>query len=66
MLSFRRNLGERKEMEFAELLDILEGLQLSDSEDAVKWTFEKMGSFLPLLCITNLLSLDHNIWLLCF
>jgi hypothetical protein len=45
LLSFRRNLGEREESEFAELLGILEGLQLSNSKDVVKWDFEKTGIY---------------------
>jgi hypothetical protein len=35
LLSFKRNLGEREELELAELSDLLEGVQLSESKDFV-------------------------------
>jgi hypothetical protein len=66
LLSFRRNLGEREELELAELLDILEGVQLSECKDSGKWIFERSGIFSTSSLYNELTFTGlQNIWLLC-
>jgi hypothetical protein len=66
LLSFKRNLGEREELELAELSDLLEGVQLSKSKDSVKWIFERFGIFSTSSLYNELTFTGFPIkWLLC-
>jgi hypothetical protein len=59
-------MGEREESEFVELLGILEGLELSDSKDVVKWDLEKTEIYSTSSLYNELTFTGfHNRWLLC-
>jgi hypothetical protein len=63
-LPFRRNLGDREDLELAELSDIVANVSLSNSIDSVKWLLERSGSFSTFLYNEPTFTGFSNRWLL--
>lgn len=65
-LTFRRSFGLVEQNEFLELLQILEGVSLSDGKGSVKWILEKSGVFCTSSMYRELTFTGcTNRWLMC-
>jgi hypothetical protein len=65
-LTFRRNFGDRENMEFVDLVDVMAGVNLTNSQDSVKWVLERSGSFTTSSLYDELtFTRFPNRWMLC-
>lgn len=64
-LSFRRNFGDKEELEFSELLNLVAEVNLTESNDSVKWVLDRSGAFITKSMYKELMHTGFsNRWML--